>query len=181
MTSIPLSFELQAKRLRLRVAIPSDVDLVWSATRVEGFNEGLTWDAPDQKSELSAHTSEALKKWEMGESYEFVSQLLGSTETVGRTGIRLIHSPSEWSIGFWVHPDYWGQGYAAEAGKAVIDFGFANLRASKIMVAHAIWNKQSQRAIEKMGFSFSGENPCGFKKNGLPVPEYEYEIFNPVL
>jgi len=181
MVTVPLNLELNTKRLRLRVATPADVDLVWSATRIEGFNDGLTWNAPENKNELAEYTNEIHEKWKRGESYEFVSELFGRSDTVGRTGIRRVNSQSEWSIGFWVHPDYWGQGYAAEAGKAVIDFGFENLAASKIIVAHALWNKRSQRVIEKLGFRYTDENPCGFEKNGIPIAEYEYELLSPAL
>ena len=176
METIPLTFELVTDRLRLRAVTETDVELVWSATRHDGFNDGLTWDAPNHKSELVEYTQFTRDKWIEGISYEFVSELPGTGQTVGRTGIRQENSPFEWSIGFWVHPEYWGQGFAFEAGREIINFGFTKLNASKITTAHAIWNTRSKRVIEKLGFGFVGENPCGFVKNGNPVPEYEYEI-----
>ena len=179
MPVIPLDFELSTKRLRLRVSNKSDVDLIWSACRHEGFNDGLTWDPPDQKSELIAYSDVIREKWENGVSYEFVSERTEDALTVGRVGIRRIDTSTTWSIGFWVHPDYWGQGYAAEAARVVIGFGFSELNASKITVAHAVWNSRSKRVIEKLGFQYTGENPCGFEKNGNPVAEYEYEIHKP--
>jgi RimJ/RimL family protein N-acetyltransferase len=35
---------------------------------------------------------------------------------------------------------------------------------------------QSRRVIEKLGMRFIREIPCGFEKNGKPVPEFEYAL-----
>jgi RimJ/RimL family protein N-acetyltransferase len=58
----------------------------------------------------------------------------------------------------------------------LIRFGFSRLGANEIKVAHASWNQQSRRVIEKLGLRFVRENPCGFVKNGKPVPEREYAV-----
>src|SRR5262249_864421 len=67
---------------------------------------------------------------------------------------------------FWIAPEHWGQGLAAEAAKAVIEFGFSRVDAKVIRGAHATWNAQSKRVFEKLGMRLTGENPCGFEKNG---------------
>lgn len=172
---------LTTRRLRLRAANLTDVDLVWSASRFDGFNDGMTWDPPGNKAELVDIAHRNLREWNAGNSFTFTSELIENNVAVGRVGIRREASPSVWGIGFWVHPYYWGCGYAAEAAHAVIHFGFSELSASKIVTAHAIWNTRSQRVIEKLGFRFMGENPCGFEKHGQPVAEYEYEIESSAL
>ena len=172
---------METQRLRLRAADLSDIEFVWSATRFDGFNDGLTWNAPGDRAELLAAARRNKNSWEKGKAYMFTSELSGNGECVGRTGISQMKSGSEWSFGFWVHPNYWGNGYATEAGRAVLQFGFTQLKASKIITAHAIWNNASKRVIENLGFHFSGENPCGFEKNGAPVAEYEYEMSTATL
>ena len=181
MKSIPPDFTIETQRLRLKAADLSDVDFIWSATRFDGFNDGLTWNPPSEKSELVAVAERNKSYWQEGKAYMFTSELAESGEYVGRTGVSRMKSDSEWSFGFWVHPNYWGKGYATEAGQAVLDFGFTKLEASKIITAHAIWNNASKRVIEKLGFHFTGENPCGFEKNGQPVAEYEYEMLPTAL
>ncbi len=170
---------LNTERLRLRAANVSDVVLVWSASRFEGFNDGMTWEPPDNKAVLVEIADRNRREWLAGTSYIFTSELAASGTAVGRVGISKLDSPSLWRIGFWVHPDYWGQGYAPEAVQSVLHFGFTQLGASRITTAHAIWNSRSQRVIEKLGFRFTGENPCGFRKCGECVAEYEYEITKP--
>ncbi len=70
----------------------------------------------------------------------------------------------------------WGEGLAVEAARTVIGFSFSRLGATVVRGAHATWNVPSKRVFEKLGMRFIGENPCGFEKNGKPVPEFEYEI-----
>ena len=177
MKNIPLQTILQTERLQLRAVKHADIELVWSATRVSGFNDGMPWEPPKDKEELVPNIQKNLTAWEKGESFTFTIDLAATNTPIGRIAIRLAGpEPDVWSIGFWIHPDYWNNGYVTEAARAVIAFGFAELAATKITVAHAIFNTPSQRAIEKLGFRFTGENPCGFVKRGKPVAEYEYEV-----
>jgi len=176
MLEVPINTILSTERLRLRAPVLSDVEFVWSASRFEGFNDGMTWDPPRNKIELVDITKRNIREWKEGSSFTYTSELKNTNAPIGRVGIRHTTCSTVWNIGFWVHPDHWGQGYAFEAALVVLDFGFSVLHASKIVTAHAIWNTRSKRVIEKLGFQFTGENPCGFMKHDKPVAEYEYEI-----
>jgi ribosomal-protein-alanine N-acetyltransferase len=181
MKRIPIKTILQTERLKLRVVSYSDIDLVWSASRTPGFNDGMVWDPPQNKEELIPITEKNLLAWQEGQAFTFTIELTEASIPIGRIAIRGNGDPGVWNIGFWIHPDYWRNGYATEAGRAVIQFGFGNLAASKITTAHAVFNTASKRVIEKLGFRFMGENPCGFVKQGKPVPEYEYAIESETL
>jgi ribosomal-protein-alanine N-acetyltransferase len=176
MKSIPIQTILQTERLQLRGVSHSDIDLVWSASRTPGFNDGMVWDPPKSKEELVPIIKKNLVAWEQGESFTFTIELSEANIPIGRVAIRREDDQGVWDIGFWIHPDYWNNGYATEAARVVIQFGFVELAASIITTAHAIFNTQSKRVIEKLGFRFTGENPCGFMKQGKPVAEYEYAI-----
>lgn len=181
MKRIPIKTVLQTERLKLRVVSHSDIDLVWSASRTPGFNDGMVWDPPPNKEALISITENNLIAWEEGTSFTFTIVLTEANIPIGRTSIRGDGDPDVWNIGFWIHPDYWRNGYATEAARAVIAFGFEELAASKITTAHAVFNTPSKRVIEKLGFRFTGENPCGFIKQGKPVHEYEYAIERDML
>ncbi|GJL65364.1 MAG: N-acetyltransferase [Nitrospirales bacterium] len=181
MSEIPVDTILLTERLRLRVIMLLDVEMTWSATRYDGFNDGMIWDRPKTRSELVDRTQESLSQWKDGSLFTYTVELVEPSTLIGRVAIKQTNVLHVWNIGFWIHPDFWGQGYATEATRAVLDFGFSSLHASKIVTAHAIWNIRSKRVIEKLGFRYTGENPCGFRKQGNPVAEYEYEIDPPVL
>jgi hypothetical protein len=52
MKSIPINTILQTERLQLRDISLSDINLVWSASRTPGFNDGMVWEPPENKEEL---------------------------------------------------------------------------------------------------------------------------------
>ena len=175
--NIPLDTIFKTPRLSLRAVDFSDIDLVWDATRFEGFNDGMTWDPPASKEEIIQVTERNLEHWQQGKDYVFTVCLRDPAIAIGRVGLLKVADSDTWNIGFWVHPDYWSNGYASEAAQAVLDFGFDVLQAKKVVTAHAIWNKRSQHVIQGLGFRYIRENPEGFSKNGKPVAEYEYELY----
>ncbi len=127
------------------------------------------------KSEIAAWTRRNVDVWRSGHEYVFTITGRRDGGFIGRVSIAREKSRSVWSIGFWIHPERWGQGFATEAGRAVIDFGFESLAAKKIVAAHALWNVASARVMAKLGLTYVRENARGFQKNGQWVPEAEYE------
>ena len=176
MNTIPLDLVLDTPRCTLRAVSEEDVPFVWSATRFAGFNDGLRWNPPREPQELVQACRTNLEAWRAGRAFTFTIVLKATQHPVGRIAIRAEPRDGVWSIGFWIHPEMWGQGFAAEAAQAVIEFGFSRLRVSVVQAAHATWNVQSKRVIEKLGMRFIRENPCGFKKNGKAMPELEYAL-----
>ena len=59
-------------------------------------------------------------------------------------------------IGYVLHPDFWGKGYACEAARCVIDFGFERLGLHRIEARFMMGNEQSLRVMEKLGMRFEG-------------------------
>jgi ribosomal-protein-alanine N-acetyltransferase len=59
----------------------------------------------------------------------------------------------EGSLGFYLARAYWGRGLATEAGRAFVNFGFEELRLSRIVTAVEVGNDASVRVLEKLGFA----------------------------
>ena len=55
-------------------------------------------------------------------------------------------------LGFYLARQFWGQGFATEAGRAFVDFGFGELKLERIVTAVEVENKASIRVLEKLGF-----------------------------
>jgi [ribosomal protein S5]-alanine N-acetyltransferase len=53
-------------------------------------------------------------------------------------------------LGFYLAPEFWGQGFASEAGRAFVTFGFDELKL--IVTAVQVENAASVRVLEKLGF-----------------------------
>jgi RimJ/RimL family protein N-acetyltransferase len=57
----------------------------------------------------------------------------------------------EVEIGWHLHPDSWGHGYATEAARAVLTFAFDTLRLPEVVSFTAVINLPSRRVMEKLG------------------------------
>ena len=59
-------------------------------------------------------------------------------------------------LGYWFGTHYWGQGYATEAARAVIDHAFGALGCEELQSGARISNPASRRVLEKCGFQWCG-------------------------
>lgn len=59
-------------------------------------------------------------------------------------------------VGYWIEEESWKNGYATEALKAVIDFGFKKLKLHKIYAKHYVDNPASGRVMQKCGMKYEG-------------------------
>ena len=80
-----------------------------------------------------------------------------SEQLIGNCGIRM-ESPeaSEAEIGYELAPEHWGIGYATEAARAIVRFGFGELRLHRISSWCYADNIASARVLEKLGFYAEG-------------------------
>ena len=82
---------------------------------------------------------------------------LGSTgEIVGSIALRIDTGSAEGTvadIGYWIGAPYWGNGYATEAGNAIIDRA-RQLGVETIILKYFDGNDASRRVSEKLGFAW---------------------------
>lgn len=84
----------------------------------------------------------------------WVAELENSNEFVG--WFMLIRTEFEFpELGFMIMKKYWGQGYATEIAKALIEHGFQNLGLKQIVALTDPDNHASIQVLRKAGFQFS--------------------------
>ena len=86
-----------------------------------------------------------------GEAH-FVISLEG--RLIGLCGVEPREGGAE--IGYWLGVPYWGQGYATEAARALIDFAFDDLDHEALQAGARVTNPASRRVLEKCGFQWIG-------------------------
>lgn len=57
-------------------------------------------------------------------------------------------------IGYVLNPKYWGCGYATEAVRVLLEYGFEELKLDRIWCTHFEFNERSKRVIEKCHFHY---------------------------
>lgn len=87
--------------------------------------------------------------------------LKSSGKIVGSIGLnfkensQIVEKDNECELGYWIGKEFWGNGYATEAGKAVIKHAFNDLKISKIWCGYYDGNNRSKKVQEKLGFVFN--------------------------
>jgi RimJ/RimL family protein N-acetyltransferase len=59
-------------------------------------------------------------------------------------------------LGYWLGVPYWGNGYATEAARALVDYCFGELGYDEILAGARVTNPASRRVLEKCGFQWTG-------------------------
>lgn len=77
--------------------------------------------------------------------------------------------PGVFEIGWIINRDFWRQGYAFEACRAIIDHAFDELGARKIF-AETVDTERSPGLIKKLGMSFDGRQGAMFIYSLLKDP-----------
>ena len=83
--------------------------------------------------------------------------LKSSSEFAGCCGLRP-YRPEDavYELGFHLRPQFWRQGLAEEAARAVVEYAFADLGARALFAGHHPENVGSKRLLEKLGFRNTG-------------------------
>jgi RimJ/RimL family protein N-acetyltransferase len=84
----------------------------------------------------------------------FVTTLADGT-IIGGCGVGVL-SGTDPEIGYWLGVPYWGNGYATEVARAVIDHAFTNLGYERLEAGARVSNPASRRVLEKCGFQWTG-------------------------
>jgi [ribosomal protein S5]-alanine N-acetyltransferase len=173
---IDRDFTIETVRCRLRCPSAADIPDVFAATRWLGFNDGMQWEPPATIEELEQPLRENILEWEAGKTFCFTIADPAADRLIGRIGIRITNRANVWNLGFWTHPDHQGKGYMTEAATAIIEFGFDRLGAARIEASYALWNKASQRTLEKVGMKLVRYIPHAFQKKGRWIEANKMEI-----
>lgn len=75
---------------------------------------------------------------------------------IGAMGLHIEAAHHSAEVGYWLGTPFWGQGYAAEALRAVIALAFGTLQLNRIEAAHFPHNPASGRVMQKAGMQYEG-------------------------
>jgi ribosomal-protein-alanine N-acetyltransferase len=75
---------------------------------------------------------------------------------VGAVGLALVTSDRRAELGYWIGVPWWSRGFATEASRALLDFGFGALGLHRIMARHMAGNEASGRVMQKLGMTREG-------------------------
>jgi len=75
---------------------------------------------------------------------------------IGGIGLRVDAHHQHAELGYWLGVPYWGQGYATEAAREMVRYGFADLKLHRIFASHFKHNPASGKILKKLGMHHEG-------------------------
>ena len=162
---------IETKRLIIRPFVIDDSEMVYECCNdfeVVKTTLGLPW----------PYTKEIAEKWiskkdgeiKSGSSYELgicfkenPKKIIGCVALMGTNSLA-----KKAELGYWIKREFWNQGIATEAAKAIIDYGFNVLNLNSIYARYFDINPASGKVMEKCGMKFVGT----FRQH-----EYRFEKF----
>ena len=149
---------LTTARLTLR---PFGHDDAWDVERLAGMREiadtTLNIPHPYPVGAARAWIENQRPAWENGTGVTFAIVETRTGELVGAISlmlIRLEHRRAE--LGYWIARDRWNNGYATEAGRRLLAYGFDVLGLHRIEARHFQRNAASGRVMKKLGMQQEG-------------------------
>lgn len=95
----------------------------------------------------------------------FSTILKETNELIGWTGIKYVTAHVEngntnfYDYGYRLNERFWNKGYATEASKAWLDYGFNKMKIDKMNAYTHAQNGASNHVLQKVGFSFIEDYP----------------------
>ena len=113
---------------------------------------------PSEEQTYNKYSKKISKMEEVPNKYlDFIISIFPEEIPIGEVYIQLNWEEiREWEIGYEVHPDYWGSGYASEAVKLLLKHCFENLNAHKVVAFCNSNNNKSANLLERVGMKRDG-------------------------
>lgn len=116
------------------------------------------------KAEVDELLEKYINSYQKNDYYRWAIIEKNSGECIGQIAYFLVDSKNnfaeiEYCIGSdfqCIGSDFQCKGYATEATKAVIQYGFNKINLHKVQICTKTINKPSKRVIEKCGFTYEG-------------------------
>ena len=137
---------IETARLRLRRLVPGDLAALHAIHSREDVTRWLYWDPRNQdevRTSLDAHIRRPFD-----EGVVLAIDLEG--ELIGTANVA-VGEHRQGEVGFMLHPDHQGHGYATEAGEAMLELGFETYDLHRIVGRLEPRNTASARVLERLG------------------------------
>jgi RimJ/RimL family protein N-acetyltransferase len=95
--------------------------------------------------------------WELGRGVTLaIVRREAPDDLVGTASLRRYARDRRAELGYWLSASAWGQGYATEATRALVDYGFRQCALARIYASVLVGNTASERVLDKLGMTREG-------------------------
>lgn len=149
-------FQIDTPRLILRDFCAADWEDVHSYAQDPEVVKYMNW-GPNSESDTQEFIALAMaqSQEQPRRSYHLAVVSRATGKVIGGATLRMLDAePDSGELGYTFHPQAWGQGFGTELARALIAFGFTELRLRRIWATCRPDNLGSFRILKKAGLHF---------------------------
>lgn len=144
-------------RLMLRKMERFDTDDMYEYAKLADVTRYLTWEPHPDTGYTKKYLAFIAGKYKTYDFHDWAVCLRDSGKMIGTCGFTSLDAKNMCAeIGYVINPVYNGMGYATEAAKRIIEFGFNELDLERIEAKYITENSASRRVMNKLGMQFEG-------------------------
>ena len=169
---------LETERLVLRGREPSDVEAIFRFASDPEVTPYMAW-APAQTLADTWDFLDGLTAYNYEQEELDYGLALRSAPGVLIGGVGVFWRPRQhrvMDLGYILAKEHWGQGYVAEAARALIRHAFRTTKVERIYAPIFVENAKSRRVAEKIGLTFEGVLRSSVEFQGQRRDEAIYAI-----
>lgn len=153
---------VMTERLLLRRLTKEDAVALYDFASIPAVSRYLFWEPHPSLHYTRSYLKDLGRLYRRLEYFEWGVVRRGDGRLIGTCGFTAFdHGARRGEIGYSFHPSVWGQGYATEAARATIAFGFDRLGLDIVTARFALVNAASVHVLLKCGMHFvEEEEPC---------------------
>lgn len=148
----------ETERLLLREFNADDVDAVYAYAGDAENTIYMDWGpASREKVRNFVQSRLAQQITEPRRIFDFAVCIKATGRLIGSMGLFFGDDGQQAELGYTINKAFWGKGYASEAAKGMLQFGFMNLNLHRISAKCDSMNTASERVMQRLGMRFEGE------------------------
>lgn len=145
---------LKTPHLTLRPLQPGDAEVLYGINQGEGVLRYFPNPAPPPLERVQRFIAAQQVHWETYGYGNWGILPAGESDLAGWAGLQFLPELNETEVGFLLDRRCWGKGYATEAARASLQFGFERFHLDHIIALVHPENGASLRVIEKCGMRY---------------------------
>jgi len=173
----PPFLPLATGRLLLRRLEPLDVPAI---ERYAGDEDVARMTAriphPYPPGMAAAWVAETHRQMAGGLGWQLAVATLADGALVGAIGLEKDEADAAAELGYWIGRPHWGRGYATEAARRLIAFGFQEGGLREVRAHCMAVNAASRRVLEKLGMAFQGPATVEARGRNVEVRTYALDV-----
>ena len=170
---------LQTERLIIKEISIEDAEHIHAIHSIAEVDEYNTLGLPNNIEETKKLIIPAIEDQsnKVRKQFAWIVSLKKTNEIIGLCGMFLTADKFKMGeIYYKLIPKLWGNGYATEIAKSLVNFGFNDLKLHRIEAGAAVENIKSLRVLDKIGMTKEGVRRKILPIRGEWIDGYQYAI-----